>query len=54
MQIIWVSGPVTLLGAWVGYLLGYGRGPSMENYVFFISYALITGLAGSSPTLPIT
>ncbi|WP_445621787.1 hypothetical protein ACUN8C_08605 [Kushneria sp. Sum13] len=46
MQILWVSGPVTLLGAWVGYLLGYGRGPSMENYVFFISYALITGLAG--------
>lgn len=46
MQILWVSGPVTLLGAFVGYLLGYGRGPTMENYVFFITYALITGLAG--------
>ncbi|MFC0269442.1 hypothetical protein [Kushneria aurantia] len=46
MQILWISGPVTLLGAFVGYLLGYGRGPTMENYIFFISYALITGVAG--------
>lgn len=46
MQLLWVSGPVTLIGAFVGYLLGYGRGPSLENYIFFISYALITGVAG--------
>lgn len=46
MQLLWVSGPVTLIGAFVGYLLGYGRGPTLENYIFFISYALITGVAG--------
>ncbi|WP_432415009.1 hypothetical protein ACRHM7_15405 [Chromohalobacter israelensis] len=46
MQILWTAGPVTLLGAWGGYLLGYGKAPTMENYVFFISYTVITGAAG--------
>ena len=46
LQILWTAGPVTLLGAWGGYLLGYGKAPSAENYVFFISYTVITGAAG--------
>ncbi|WP_233350299.1 hypothetical protein [Kushneria phosphatilytica] len=46
LQILWTAGPVTLIGAWGGYLLGYGKAPSMENYVFFISYTVITGVAG--------
>lgn len=46
MQILWTAGPVTLLGAWGGYLLGYGKAPTTENYVFFISYTVITGAAG--------
>ncbi|MFC3283706.1 hypothetical protein [Litchfieldella rifensis] len=46
MQILWTAGPVTLLGAWGGYLLGYGRAPSAENYIFFITYTVITGAAG--------
>ncbi|MCM5703269.1 hypothetical protein [Larsenimonas salina] len=46
MQILWTAGPVTLIGAWGGYLMGYGKAPTMENYVFFISYTVITGVAG--------
>ncbi|MHB0774019.1 hypothetical protein [Halomonas sp. WWR20] len=46
MQILWTAGPVTLLGAWGGYLLGYGKAPTLENYIFFISFTVITGAAG--------
>lgn len=46
MQILWTAGPVTLIGAWGGYLLGYGKEPTFENYIFFISYTVITGVAG--------
>lgn len=46
LQILWTAGPVTLLGAWGGYLLGYGKAPTAENYIFFISYTVITGAAG--------
>ncbi|GHB08347.1 hypothetical protein [Salinicola rhizosphaerae] len=46
LQILWTAGPVTLLGAWGGYLLGYGKAPTFENYVFFISFTVITGAAG--------
>lgn len=46
VQILWTAGPVTLLGAWGGYLLGYGKAPTAENYIFFISYTVITGAAG--------
>lgn len=46
LQILWTAGPVTLLGAWGGFLLGYGKAPTAENYVFFISYTVITGIAG--------
>ncbi|WP_262927270.1 hypothetical protein [Phytohalomonas tamaricis] len=46
LQILWTAGPVTLIGAWGGYLLGYGKAPTVENYVFFISYTVITGVAG--------
>ncbi|GGX80979.1 hypothetical protein GCM10007160_05250 [Litchfieldella qijiaojingensis] len=46
LQILWTAGPVTLLGAWGGYLLGYGRAPTTENYIFFITYTVITGAAG--------
>lgn len=46
LQILWTAGPVTLLGAWGGYLLGYGRAPTADNYIFFISYTVITGATG--------
>lgn len=46
IQILWTAGPVTLLGAWGGYLLGYGKAPTSENYIFFISYTVITGAVG--------
>nr|WP_286009652.1 hypothetical protein [Salinicola sp. S1-1-2] len=46
LQILWTAGPVTLLGAWGGYLLGYGKAPTLENYIFFISFTVITGAAG--------
>ncbi|WP_355660847.1 hypothetical protein [Halomonas salifodinae] len=46
LQILWTAGPVTLLGAWGGYLLGYGQAPSAQNYIFFITYTVITGVAG--------
>ncbi|SHF63128.1 hypothetical protein SAMN02745148_03151 [Modicisalibacter ilicicola DSM 19980] len=46
LQILWTAGPVTLLGAWGGFLLGYGKAPTAENYIFFISYTVITGAAG--------
>nr|WP_284732672.1 hypothetical protein [Larsenimonas rhizosphaerae] len=46
MQILWTAGPVTLIGAWGGYLMGYGKAPTIDNYIFFISYTVITGVAG--------
>ncbi|WIX34529.1 hypothetical protein QO259_07735 [Salinicola sp. JS01] len=46
LQILWTAGPVTLLGAWGGYLLGYGKAPTIENYIFFISFTVITGIFG--------
>ncbi|WP_110687435.1 hypothetical protein [Salinicola aestuarinus] len=46
LQILWTAGPVTLLGAWGGYLLGYGKAPTLDNYIFFISFTVITGAFG--------
>lgn len=46
LRILWTAGPVTLLGAWGGYLLGYGKAPTLDNYIFFISFTVITGAFG--------
>ncbi|MFD2190092.1 hypothetical protein [Pistricoccus aurantiacus] len=46
VQLLWTAGPATLIGAWASFLLGYGRAPTTENYIFFISYTVITGIAG--------
>ncbi len=46
MRILWTAGPVTGLGLIGGYYIGYGRFPSLELLIYFVSFTLFTGLIG--------
>ncbi|MGJ8513352.1 hypothetical protein [Carnimonas bestiolae] len=46
LNMLWIGGPVTVIGAIGGYYIGYGRLPTLGNMVFFVFFAVITSLAG--------
>ncbi|TVQ75170.1 MAG: hypothetical protein EA363_00870 [Balneolaceae bacterium] len=46
MQLFWTAGPVTGLGLIGGYYIGFGRFPSLELLIYFISFTVLSGLIG--------
>ncbi|MFO8029211.1 MAG: hypothetical protein R6U28_05080 [Cyclonatronaceae bacterium] len=46
MQLFWTAGPVTGLGLIGGYYLGFGRMPSLELLIYFISFTALSGIIG--------
>ncbi len=46
MQLFWTAGPVTGLGLIGGYYIGFGRFPSIELLIYFISFTVLSGLIG--------
>ncbi len=46
MQLFWTAGPVTGLGLVGGYYIGFGRFPSAELLIYFISFTALSGLIG--------
>lgn len=51
LNILWIGGPVTFLGALGGFYLGYGHLPTVANLVFFFFFTLITGASGILSTI---
>ena len=45
-QLFWTAGPVTGLGLIGGYYIGYGRFPSLELLIYFISFTVLSGIIG--------
>lgn len=46
LNMLWIGGPVTFIGAIGGYYVGYGRLPTLDNLVFFVFFAVVTSAAG--------
>jgi hypothetical protein len=46
MQLFWTAGPVTGLGLIGGYYIGFGRFPSLELLIYFISFTALSGIIG--------
>lgn len=46
MQLFWTAGPVTGLGLIGGYYIGFGRMPSLEMLIYFISFTALSGVIG--------
>jgi hypothetical protein len=46
VQLAWTAGPVTFIAAVGGYFVGYGKTPSTDYLIFFVTYAVIAGLGG--------
>ncbi len=46
MQIFFTAGPVTALGLIGGYYIGFGRFPSTELLIYFISFTALSGIIG--------
>lgn len=44
LGLIWTAGPVTALGLYGGYYIGYGKAPSTELLIYFISFTVLSGL----------
>ncbi len=46
MQIFFTAGPVTALGLIGGYYIGFGRLPSTELLIYFITFTALSGIIG--------
>ena len=44
LKLAWTAGPVTALGLYGGYYIGFGKAPSKELLVYFISFTILSGL----------
>ncbi len=44
LKLAWTAGPVTALGLTGGYYIGFGKLPSTELLIYFISFTILTGL----------
>lgn len=51
LNILWIGGPVTLIGALGGYYLGYGHMPTLGNLIFLFFFAIVTGVSGILTTI---
>lgn len=46
LALLWTAGPVTVLGLYGGYYIGFGRPPATELLIYFISFTVLSGLIG--------
>ncbi len=46
LKLAWTAGPATFLAASIGYYLGYGIAPPLQNLRFFLFYTIVSGLIG--------
>lgn len=44
LGLAWTAGPVTALGLYGGYYIGYGQLPSSQQLVYFVSFTVLSGL----------
>lgn len=44
LGLAWTAGPVTAIGLYGGYYIGFGQGPSRELLTYFISFTILSGL----------
>jgi hypothetical protein len=44
LGLAWTAGPVTAIGLYGGYFIGYGQPPSSQQLVYFISFTVLSGL----------
>ncbi|WP_027349623.1 hypothetical protein [Halotalea alkalilenta] len=51
LNLLWIGGPVTFIGAIGGYYIGYGHLPTVGNLLFFIFFAVVTSVAGILTTI---
>lgn len=46
LQLIWTAGPVTVIGLYGGYYVGYGKAPPAQTLIYFISFTVLSGVLG--------
>jgi len=44
LALAWTAGPVTYVALYVGFMLGYGKAPPKELFIYFGAYTVISGL----------
>jgi len=44
LGLAWTAGPVTALGLYGGYYIGFGQAPSNQLLIYFISFTVLSGL----------
>lgn len=44
LGLAWTAGPVTALGLYGGYYIGFGQTPSTEQLTYFVSFTVLSGL----------
>ncbi len=46
LELAWTAGPATLIAAWLGYYLGFGKTAPSESLIFFVAYTVIFAVIG--------
>lgn len=44
LGLAWTAGPVTALGLYGGYYIGFGQAPSRQQLIYFVSFTVLSGL----------
>lgn len=44
LGLAWTAGPVTAIGLYGGYYIGFGQAPSNQQLVYFVSFTVLSGL----------
>lgn len=44
LGLAWTAGPVTAIGLYGGYYIGYGQAPSNQQLIYFVSFTVLSGL----------
>lgn len=44
LGLAWTAGPVTALGLYTGYYIGYGQAPARQQLIYFVSFTVCSGL----------
>lgn len=44
LGLAWTAGPVTALGLYGGYYIGFGQAPSNQQLIYFVSFTVFSGL----------
>lgn len=44
LGLAWTAGPVTAIGLYGGYYIGYGQAPTNQQLIYFVSFTVLSGL----------